>query len=662
MKAKISKVILWPKRSGKKPRVIEFKLTGVNVVTGGSQTGKSSLIPIIDYCLGSEKCAIPVGEIRNAAEWFGVVLRFPKTEMIVARRNPGLLAETGEMYLDEAANVQIPESIERNAYRDAVVNRLNQLAGLSSLSFTGADNAGFGERPSFRDTAAFQFQPQHIVANPYTLFFKADTFEHQEKLKHVFPLVLGVIDNQMLELRRELRSLESELEQKKGQLEQRRRANGTWLPEIRAFYLQARAYGLLPDAPDPQLDWAIEVFLGYLRSVPKALAQAGLPRVERGASQRLAREIAALEKEEETIDRAIGDRQRKLTKIERMKGAADGYGEALAIQAERLEPLHWFSSRIQESHACPVCGAETASGRKEVEHLAALAREMEGAVGTVQAVNLVLDKEAATLREQLLELENALDGVRQQLDKLRERSDELRTQKQTSKNIYEFGGQLKQQLQNIDAVASGSDLAERVKELERKVRELRGKLDQQSVRRREEAALTSISEATGHYARILSVEHAERRARLDIRNLTLTVEGPNGRLDYLWEIGSAANWMGYHVAALLALHEHFLTVAHSPVPQFLVIDQPSQAFFPEGMPLDGPAPESKQGARWSSDDVSRVNMIFRALAEATKRMGDKVQIIVIEHADEITWEGAENIQLIARWRGSEALIPADWLV
>ncbi len=74
MKAKISKIILWPKRPGKKPRVIKFVMKGVEVITGQSQTGKSSLISIIDYCLGSEKCTIPVGEIRDAVEWFGLIL------------------------------------------------------------------------------------------------------------------------------------------------------------------------------------------------------------------------------------------------------------------------------------------------------------------------------------------------------------------------------------------------------------------------------------------------------------------------------------------------------------------------------------------------------------------------------------------------------------
>ncbi|WP_246752411.1 hypothetical protein, partial [Vibrio cholerae] len=56
----IEKVVLWSKEAKHKPRVIEFALNKVNLITGSSKSGKSSLIPIIDYCLGSSKCSIPV--------------------------------------------------------------------------------------------------------------------------------------------------------------------------------------------------------------------------------------------------------------------------------------------------------------------------------------------------------------------------------------------------------------------------------------------------------------------------------------------------------------------------------------------------------------------------------------------------------------------------
>ena len=46
---------------------------------------------------------------------------------------------------------------------------------------------------SFRDLVAFMFQPQNVVANPNVLFYKTDSYEHREKLKAIFPYVLGAV-------------------------------------------------------------------------------------------------------------------------------------------------------------------------------------------------------------------------------------------------------------------------------------------------------------------------------------------------------------------------------------------------------------------------------------------------------------------------------------
>jgi phage shock protein A len=663
MKAKISKIILWPKRIGEQPRIIPFKMAGVEVITGQSQTGKSSLISIVDYCLGGDKCTIPVGEIRDAVEWFGIVLRLPKSEMLVARRNPGLQSATNEMYLEESPTLELRDELESNSNSTAVVNRLNQIAGLPNLPLADSDESSFGGRPSFRDTAAFQFQPQHIVANPHTLFFKADTFEHQEKLKYFFPFVLGAIDGQTLEVRRQLRSAEAELKTKREQLEERRTRSNVWLQDFRAFYSQARENGLLHNSPDPVADWNVETFVRYLEPVPSILKQQGMPKVERGATQRMTKEIAALRKEEESITQGIADRRRKLTKVEQLRSSTDSYSQALSVQSGRLEPLHWFSDRVAKNHACPVCGTESESANGEIKRLTELAKRVEGSIGTIENVNEVLDKEAALLGEQLRKLEDDLTALRTHLEGLESRSEELKAQRQTIRDIYTFGGRLEEALRNYHAADRGSALVEAITKLEQKIIQLRAKVDQNAINRKQEAALDAISKTIRHYTEILGVEHFEQPARIDIRNLMLVIEGPHGRRDHLWEIGSGANHMGYHIATLLALHEHFLNVSHNPVPQFLIVDQPSQAFFPEGWPprsaqnKTGKLPEQPM----PSDDIARVNRIFRAFSEASVRTKNRLQIIVIDHADEVTWQGVGNVSVAQRWRGGDALIPRHWL-
>ena len=99
----------------------------------------------------------------------------------------------GDMYMVEGQSVEIPNSTPiKNITADAVKTRLNELCGLSNLDFDyDKSGIGFSGRPSFRDLMAFTFQPQNVVANPDVLFFKADTYEHREKLKTIFPYVLN---------------------------------------------------------------------------------------------------------------------------------------------------------------------------------------------------------------------------------------------------------------------------------------------------------------------------------------------------------------------------------------------------------------------------------------------------------------------------------------
>lgn len=56
-------------------REVRFALGCLNIVTGGSKTGKSALLDIVDYCWGrGDECTIPRGIIRQSVSWFAVLL------------------------------------------------------------------------------------------------------------------------------------------------------------------------------------------------------------------------------------------------------------------------------------------------------------------------------------------------------------------------------------------------------------------------------------------------------------------------------------------------------------------------------------------------------------------------------------------------------------
>ena len=71
----ILNIILYPKNRDLKPRFLRFKEDKINIITGTSQKGKSAIISIVDYCLGSGECNIPIGLIRDTTEVFALYVK-----------------------------------------------------------------------------------------------------------------------------------------------------------------------------------------------------------------------------------------------------------------------------------------------------------------------------------------------------------------------------------------------------------------------------------------------------------------------------------------------------------------------------------------------------------------------------------------------------------
>lgn len=133
-------------------------------------------------------------------------------------------------------------------------------------------------------------------------------------------------------------------------------------------------------------------------------------------------------------------------------------------------------------------------------------------------------------------------------------------------------------------------------------------------------------------------------------------DSQNGREDYLWEIGSGHNFMSYHLAVMLSLHEYLLSINYkNKIPSFLIFDQPSQAYFPE----------LKKDNNMLQKDLIRVEKIFEVLTKFHERTKSNTQIIILEHAGENAWSKfKEQVKMLKRWRDEEkdkALIPQEWI-
>jgi hypothetical protein len=656
MQLTILKLILWPKDPSKPTRQVTFAPGVVNVITGESRSGKSALTAIIDYVLGSGSCAIPVGPIRDLTAWFGLLLQAPSKQVLVAREEPGDRRASGACAWHQGAEVPIPARPDINASLEELKDALNRMARLSDLPLDEDSERGFQlGRPSFRDMVAFNFLPQYIVANPYALFYKADRPDHREKLRAIFPLVLGVDSRDTLALREEQRRLQRELRPLLGELRQNEEVRNRWFGNAFAFWTRAKELGLVPvDAPTPREIDSIVTALGL---IVRGTSD-GVPPPQPGTGERTVEAVEALRRRERELSAQIGDQKRRLKRLVSLAGAAAGYSQALSSETGRLGGLGWFEKHLSERAACPMCGSHQDSARQELARLQSLAADLSEETQTLDRGQPLIDRERAETAKQLQDLEERYRLARESLQQLEQQTGQ-RPDGGIGFDQARFLGRLEQALAD-SAPGVNQSLKDSIRATQDRLAEIADRLDAASRRERLQTALSKISRDLTENARLLELERAEEVIELDVQALNLRFSDVDrSRRDMLSDLGSGENWMGYHIATFLALHQAFAAQSHSPVPGFLVIDQPSQVYFPAEI-LD----EYAQGKRsdLADKDKRATRRIFEALAARIARIGAGFQVIVTEHADEDIWGGVEKVRLVERWRGeADYLIPRAWL-
>lgn len=657
MRFQILQLVLWPRNASLAPRTVDFREGKVNVITGASKTGKSAVIPIIDYCLGSDKCSIPVATIRKSCSWFGVRVATAEGELLLARREPGDQQSTGDMFSAEGAKLTIPPVIEqKNTTVDAVKRSLDRRSGLSNLGFDPGDEGNsFKGRVSFRDLMAFTFQPQNIIANPDTLFFKADTLEHREKLRTIFPYVLGAITPDRLAKQWELDQLQRELKRRERELAAQAQATERWKADLRAWAAEARDLGLV----DPEMVAAATRESDLIALLEGALARSSADaHISDSTVDAATREAADLEREETGVALELGEVRTRVEQMNRLRATVDEYTGALKKQRERLEISRWLKELATSENKCPLCGGVLEAAQVELERLCDALAEIEANARQLSPIPAAFDRELVETKQVVHRLTDRLQGVRLRKRALEERSARIRESRFRAAAIERFLGRAEQALKVFRAPDSDSSQQE-VDRLKAEVEALRSALGESQVEARKRAALQRVSGYMSQILPHLDTERPNDPVELRVDDLMLRVTGESGRPDYLWEIGSGANWVSYHVAMVLALQRLFLERDSNPVPSFLVMDQPSQVYFPRIL-----AHEAREGddPALHDEDIRAVRCIFDVLSTSVRQAEGRLQAIILDHAPRRTWGEVEGVNLVDEWRDGRALVPQEWIL
>lgn len=678
MRLKIKHIVLYPKDKSLKPRKITFDLDKVNVITGYSQRGKSALIPIIDYCLGSSECNIPIGTIRDKADKFAINIVLNDINIYVARDNP-IGQSTTTMYYDTYQDEKdmafnfdtwIDNADDFKINRDAFKNYLSGIAGFENISEAEDDEIsknGLLAPIGFRDTTAFQFQPQNIIANPTTIFYNTDSFEHLQRLKTLFPLALGYKSFKILNLEKEIDLLEREVDDKNKKYQDLLRQYNNWKSDIYEYYISAIKLGLT--SADINIESSnVNLIKDELYKVVTFVKNNNFS-IE-GTSIRFSEKLDELDQQRVLNLRQLETLKIDLFKIEQFDRSKEAYISDVSKNVDnRLSPIDWFLDQ-NGTDVCPFCDSKS---DKAIDQLLLLRNEKVKNTTIIQNTkDISFEKEKNKLKNEITKIEATLKINDKTLELLLAESTEQYQKYQTT---YEFIGKIEHVLENLRKIEPSGDIAIEIDLLNREIGKKKTELNRLKEKFDKSNCLQKLTNTINSYVKILPIEERDLRSVSIDPEKSVNIKIENTKTNdktFLSKLGSGANHMCFHLATILGLHEYFLKLTEEGkknyIASFMVLDQPSQVYFPETIINESNDKFVKKEAK--SEDIENTTQIFKVCSTFMERTNFKTQIIILEHAPKETWKDIENIHLVEEWRGNindensnyNALIQKDWFV
>ena len=618
-------------------RSIDLRLSAVNIVTGRSGTGKSALSTIIEYCLGSRVSDVPVNVIRDSVSWYGLHLVFGEnSEAFVARREPGAGRQSSsDVFMRVGVNLEIPsfESLAKTSNTDGLDAMLSKMIGIADVDANlpnGSERDAY--RIRFKHTRFFNYQDQGEIANKSLLFHRQAEEGMVFTLKDVLPYFLGAQDETSLSQLQRLRVERQNVRR----LERQR----TLADEERAASA-SRAVVLLAEARD-----------------------AGLARGEANEDPLKAlREVAAsasAEMDLSSIGDAIGSFEERRAQLlaeqreikERMRqyrstiAAANGASRELQTQRGRLSSVYLRSENERDVAVCPLCESTLERRMPRIQDFTDSIASLDRELALFQTSSPHLEDAVTAAGSRLQEIREALRDIQATIDALARRDKDFAERRDAAASMAFLRGKISNYVETTPAAQRDDALEMLFEAAQQSVADLVEAIGKDAIDERVASILSILSVDMTAWSRQLNLEYSALPLRIDLRRLTVAAETESGPVT-MAQIGSAANWLGFHLIAYAALHKWFAQKGR-PVARFIFLDQPTQAFY------------DAQRTRGESDDAMRVRTLYDFILRLPQLLDHKVQIIVTDHEDRD--EALFRDAVVENWhKPPDALIPEHWI-
>lgn len=630
---------------------VELK-TGLNLITGRSSTGKSSLIEIFDYCMASSEDTIPHGVIKDNAKLFFLWIVIGNKGYIIGRDATGK-----EFYIVDNPKVeniwQLSTSIfdEHDCKKEDYKIQLGILFGIDAQNTAETaeqlnDKRKGAQRPSVRNMMSFILQHQNLVANKQALFYRFDQKEKRDETINQFKVFAGFVDSNYYALSVEASLLQEKIDKLEKKLSKAREdiheTYNRLLDDINV-YTEITGSQILENLTEEKFTENPESFKNEIENLDYyeiKIAPSNKPQLDK---------YRRLESDENKLMAELRETQIHLEDVVSSIEYIETYKNALE-STKRPKGITLNYS------VCPFCHQHTTHTLKE-------AKGLEQAINNLNEELKNIPSIVRPLQEEKIRLQEEIEGIKGKLKDIENAKEELAEIIEALKRNYSLQ---KQAYKTIYKIASRIDLAsnEALKELQQVIYSYRLELNKKlaglnvyNLEQKMVLAERSIRQSMAQYRKTIKFESSldEYSLVFDLNKFELYFQkGMNEYAEkkYLRAIGSGANWLNAHLCLFLALADFFYTHNKSTIPSLLFLDQPSQVYFPAQKDTGDEFNPEESGIGKIDEDMTAVNRIFSLLYDFCKKHGNGIQIIVTDHADDLKIEGLEDFEGIvrARWR------------
>ncbi|WP_327396908.1 DUF3732 domain-containing protein [Streptomyces phaeochromogenes] len=630
------------------PRTITFKPGALNVLTGESETGKSAVLDIIEYCLGRQNISLPEGVITQTVGWYALLVEIGSTRLLLGRPRPTGASTNKAMLVIGDNTLELPSaaSMSVNADTDGLRTELSARLGIDDFRFEPPPGA---ERYAFNVSVAqavyLCLQKQTEIANQQLLFHRQSEQGMAQMMKDTLPYFLGAAgpeqasrQRQLVDATRSLRRIQRQLEE----INRNQEAAGAELLGLARLAQDAGMLATLPSAPTAAvLD---DLLRGAADAVTDPLTATDLG--DDGLQEQLANERQSLREQLQDLNEAR-------TLLDTWQQQSQDLSGELHTQLGRLTSLQLLNTDVEtQSDTCPLCNQLLAQPDPDIAQLTELTQHLQNELDDAAALQPTRTRHRQEINSQIADVRARLQGNASSLATLQASNQRLQQLGDQRARQAHIQGRILQELQRSASEPAGEAAALRrqAARMQERVSDLQELVDADDVAAETESRLSRIAQDMTRWARELSLEHAaaaeDVRISLSLLNVVLRTE--TGRIP-LTRIGSAKNWIGYHLVAHLAMHT-FLLKHRRPVPHFVMFDQPTQAFFPE---------EVHDADAITDADWEAVRSYFSLMRDVVDQNGRGLQIIVCDHVN--LRDGWFRDAVVENWRQGKALIPTDWI-